>query len=141
MKKLAQLLNGQNAQDQGKLLLRVILAFGMLFHGYGKLMGGAGHIAGMLQEAGIPGFIGYGVIIGEFVAPLMILVGFKSRLGGLAMSFTMVVAILMAHAGEIFSVNDHGSWAIELPAIYLVGGLAIALLGAGKYSVSKGQWD
>lgn len=143
MNKLTNALNGQHAEDLGKFLIRFILAFGMLFHGWGKLMGGANHIAGMLGEMGIPSFIGYGVILGEFVAPLLIIVGFKTRAAGLIMSFTMLVALLMVHTGDIFSVNDHGNWAIELLAIYLVGGIAIAFLGAGKYSLSKGQgnWD
>ncbi|MDW3211773.1 MAG: DoxX family protein [Reichenbachiella sp.] len=141
MKKAAQIFNGPNSEDLGKFLIRFILAFGMIFHGWGKLMGGANHIAGMLGDMGIPSFIGYGVIIGEFVAPLLLIVGFKSRLAGLVMSFTMLVALLMVHTGDIFSVSDHGTWAIELLAIYLVGGLAIAFLGSGKYSLSKGQGD
>ncbi|SMD33103.1 putative oxidoreductase [Reichenbachiella faecimaris] len=141
MKKVAQLLNGTNSEDLGKFLIRFILAFTMLFHGWGKLMGGANHIAGMLDGMGIPSFIGYGVIVGEFVAPLLIIVGYKTRLAGLMMSFTMLVALLLVHTGDVFSVNDHGVWAIELLAIYLVGGVAIAFLGSGKYSISRGQGD
>lgn len=141
MNALARLLKGENAEDQGKFLLRFVLAFLMLFHGFSKIMGGAGHIAGMLQEMGIPGFIGYGVILGEVVAPLLILTGYKSRLGGLVMAFTMLFAILAVHAGNILSLDDHGAWIVELPMLYLVGGLAVAFLGAGKYSISKGQGD
>jgi putative oxidoreductase len=40
----------------------------MLFHGLHKLFGGVG-ISGMLVEKGLPGFIAYGVLIGEVVAP------------------------------------------------------------------------
>lgn len=141
MNRIAQILNNNHASDRGKLLIRSILAFGMTFHGWSKLTSGAKGIVGMLEGIGIPGFIGYGVIIGEFVAPLMILIGFKSRLGGLIMSFTMLVALLLVHTDDIFRVNDRGVWAIELLAIYLVGGLAIAFLGAGKYSLSRGEGD
>lgn len=141
MNKLIQVLNGTHSEDLGKFLIRFILAFGMLFHGWGKLTGGANHIAGMLGEIGVPSFIGYGVILGEFVAPLLIIIGYKTRAAGLIMAFTMLVALLMVHTGDIFSVNDHGTWAIELLAIYLVGGIAIAYLGAGRYSLSKGQGD
>lgn len=143
MNKLGQLLNSQHSEDLGKLFIRVILAFGMLFHGWSKVTGGADRIAGGLAEAGIPGFIGYGVILGEFVAPLLMIIGYKTRPAALLMSFTMIVALLMVHTGDIFSVNDRGNWAIELLAIYLVGGIAVAFLGAGKYSLSKGEgnWD
>ncbi|MEP2023139.1 MAG: DoxX family protein [Reichenbachiella sp.] len=141
MKRIAHLLNNPNAEDLGKFLIRFILAFGMLFHGWGKLTGGANKIAGMLEGMSIPSFIGYGVVVGEFVALLLIIVGFKSRLAGLIMSFTMLVALLLVHTGDIFSVSDRGVWAIELLAIYLVGGIAIAFLGSGKYSISKGEGD
>ncbi|WP_422361632.1 DoxX family protein [Reichenbachiella sp.] len=141
MKKVAQIFNGPNGEDLGKFLIRFILGFGMVFHGYSKVTGGASGIAGMLGDMGIPSFIGYGVILGEFVAPLLIMVGYKSRLAGLVMSFTMLVALLLVHTGDIFSLSDRGTWAIELLAIYLVGGAGIAFLGSGKYSLSKGQGD
>lgn len=141
MKRIGLILNRSNSEDLGKLYIRFILGFGMIFHGYSKLMSGASGIVGMLEGMGIPGFIGYGVIVGEFVAPIFLMIGYKSRLAGVIMSFTMLVALLLVHTGDIFSVGEHGSWAIELLAIYLVGGLAIAFLGAGKYSLSRGEGD
>ncbi|WP_420582043.1 DoxX family protein [Reichenbachiella sp.] len=141
MKKVAQIFSGPHAEDIGKFLIRLILGFGMVFHGYSKLTGGASGIAGMLEGMGIPGFIGYGVVVGEFVAPLLILVGYKSKLAGLVMSSTMLVALLLVHTGDIFSLNDHGGWAIELLALYLVGGIGVAFLGSGQYSLSKGKGD
>jgi putative oxidoreductase len=53
----------------GKLLLRLAVGGLMLFHGLHKLFGGVGFISGMLVEKGLPGFIAYGVLIGEVVAP------------------------------------------------------------------------
>ena len=56
-------------EDFGKLLLRLAVGGLMLFHGMHKLIGGVDGISGMLVAKGLPGFIAYGVLIGEVVAP------------------------------------------------------------------------
>ena len=126
----------------GLLILRLTLGILMLFHGVAKLMGGAGYIAGMLSEMGIPGFIGYGVIVGEIVAPLLIIVGYRTRLAAIVYAINMLVAILMMHANDLFSINDHGGWAVELAGLYFFGAVALIFTGAGKLAVStKNNWD
>lgn len=65
----------QSPDNYGKLLLRVVLALLLLFHGTSKLIGGIGFIGGMLEKAGLPAGLGYLVYIGEVVAPLLMLVG------------------------------------------------------------------
>ncbi len=130
-------------EDQGKLLLRVILALMLLFHGVSKLIGGVGFISGMLEKAGLPGAFGYLVYVGEVIAPLVILFGVYTRLAALVVAINMVVALLLVHTGEFFSVNQTGGWALELQGMYLGGALAVALLGAGRYSVggAAGRWN
>jgi hypothetical protein len=61
---------GNPSDDLGKLVLRVLLAGLILFHGVSKLIGGVGFIAGMLAKAGLPAAFGYLVYIGEVVALL-----------------------------------------------------------------------
>ena len=130
-------------EDQGKLLLRVILALMLLFHGVSKLIGGVGFITGMLEKAGLPGAFGYLVYVGEVIAPLMILFGLYTRVAALVVAINMVVALLLVLTGEFFSVNQTGGWALELQGMYLGGALALALLGAGRYSVggAAGRWN
>lgn len=130
-------------EDQGKLLLRVILALMLLFHGVSKMIGGVGFIGGMLEKAGLPGAFGYLVYVGEVIAPLMILFGVYTRLAALVVAINMVVALLLVHTGEFFSLNQTGGWALELQGMYLGGALAVALLGAGRYSVggAAGRWN
>jgi len=50
----------------------------------------------------------------------------------------MVVAIWLAHTGDITKLNRGGGWALELQWFYLATGLAIACLGAGRYSLRRG---
>lgn len=133
----------QQREDQGKLLLRVILAVLLLFHGVSKLIGGVGFISGMLEKAGLPGAFGYLVYIGEVLAPLMILFGIFTRAAALVVAINMIVALLLVHMGELFAVNQTGGWALELQGMYLGAALALALLGAGRYSVggAAGRWN
>ncbi|MFW2439944.1 MAG: DoxX family protein [Arenicellales bacterium] len=121
----------------GKLLLRLTVAGLMLFHGIAKLInpGSLNFIGSQLSSAGLPAVLSYGVYIGEIIAPLMIIIGFHSRIGGLLITANMIVAIALAHSGDIFSLSKHGGYGLELQVFYLLGGLAIALLGSGKFAV------
>jgi putative oxidoreductase len=130
-------------EDQGKLVLRIVLAVLLLFHGYGKLTHGIGFITGMLEKHGLPGVFGYAVYIGEVVAPLLILFGVFTRAAALVVVINMIVAVLLVHTGQIFTLNEQGGWALELQGMYLGSALALALLGAGRYSVGglAGRWN
>jgi putative oxidoreductase len=130
-------------EDQGKLVLRIVLAVLILFHGVSKLVGGVGPIAGMLQKAGLPGALAYLVYIGEVVAPLMILFGVFTRAAALVVVINMVVALLLVHTAQFFTLNEQGGWALELQGMYLGSAIAVALLGAGRYSLggAAGRWN
>ena len=120
--------------DHGKLILRLCVGLLMLFHGVAKIMhpGSLGFIGGMLSSHGMPAFLAYGVFIGEVIAPLMVIVGYRARLGGLLITINMVVALLLAHSGDFFSLSEHGGSAVELQMFYLLTSLSIVFLGSGK---------
>ena len=59
--------------DLGILISRISLGVLMLFHGSAKLLYGLDFIKGILAQAGVPSFIAYGVILGEVVAPILII--------------------------------------------------------------------
>lgn len=129
--------------DTAKLVLRVALSSLLLFHGISKLIGGVGFIAGILTKAGLPPAVGYLVYIGEVVAPLLMLFGLYTRPAALVVAFNMIVAVLLVHTGQFFTMSETGGWAVELQAFYFASALAVALLGAGKYSVggTRGRWN
>lgn len=122
----------QNAllKDLGLLLLRIGASITMMTHGYGKLQ--------MLingDEFGDP--IGLGATpslflatIGEFVCPILIIFGFKTRWAAIPTAITMAVAFFIAHASDPFQRK-------ELPLLYLIVFVSIILLGPGKYSVDR----
>jgi putative oxidoreductase len=121
----------------GKLLLRLTVGILMLFHGVSKLMHGGSldFITTQLGTAGLPGFVAYGVFVGEVIAPLMIVLGVFARIGGLLMAVNMLFAVGLVHMGDLLAMTDHGGYQLELQAFYLFGGVAVLLLGSGKYAL------
>ncbi|HSW06220.1 DoxX family protein [Aquabacterium sp.] len=121
--------------DAGKLVLRVTIGLLLLLHGLFKLIHGVDGIAGMLQKAGLPGVLAYAVYVGEVLAPLLLIAGLWTRAAGLVVVANMLVAIGLAHGSQILTLGEQGGWALELQGLYLFGAVAVALLGAGRYSV------
>ena len=128
-----------DTQDAGKLLLRVSLGLLMLLHGIKKLRGGIDGIIGNVDSHGLPTFFAYGVYLGEVVAPLFLLAGWMTRPAALVFAFNMIIAVWLSHADQVFDLGKSGGWAIELPALYFFGAIVLALIGAGRYSVSRGN--
>ena len=133
----------RTGDDAGKLVLRLALGGMMLMHGIAKLTGGVSGISGMLERVGMPGAFAYAVFLGEVVGPLLVIAGVWTRVGALLMAANMIVAVVLAHSGEIFTVGRTGGWAIELQAFFFFTSVAVALMGAGRYSVGGryGRWN
>jgi putative oxidoreductase len=129
-----------NQSALGKLILRVSVGAMMLLHGISKLQNGTSGIGDMLIGAGLPSFLQYGAIVGEVVAPVLLMLGVLTMPSALLIAFTMVMAVGLAHSADIFALGRGGGWAIELQALYFFASMAIALIGAGKYSLGKGRF-
>lgn len=123
--------------DLGKLILRLTLGILTLLHGIAKMRYGVGFIEGMLQSHGLPTFLAYGVFIGEVLAPLLLILGFYARIGGLIIAVNMVVAIALAHTAQLLVIGKQGGWELELQGFYLFTALAIALIGPGKFGINR----
>ncbi len=123
--------------DTGKLIIRLSVGGLMLFHGIAKIMhpGSLEFIGGMLAGYSLPAILAYGVYIGEIVAPLMLIAGYKARIGGVIIVLNMLFAIVLAHSGDLFSLSEHGGWMIELQMFYLLSALAIVFLGSGDKAI------
>ena len=128
-------------EDLGKLLLRLMVAGLMLFHGFGKLMHGVGFIQKILMDAGLPGFLAYGLYVAEVIVPILLILGIRVKLSALVIIFAMLNAIVLVHLNDIFALTPHGAWAIEIPMFYLLSSLAIIFLGAGKYTILNCKKD
>ena len=45
----------------------------------------------------------------------------------------------MVGTGKFFTLTQVGAWGLENEAMYFLGGVAIMLLGSGRYSVTKNE--
>lgn len=129
--------------DLARLLLRVGLGVLILLHGIAKVTGGIEPILAGVEKAGLPRDFGYLVYVGEVVAPILVIVGFLTRPAALAIAVNMAFAVYLVHAAQLFTLTKQGGWALELQGLYFLAAVAVALLGAGRYSVggAAGRWN
>ncbi len=127
-------------ENTGKLILRLVVGILILFHGVAKIShpGSLGFVKDQLLDFGLPTFIAYGVYIGEIIAPIMIILGFYTRLGASIIVINMLFAIILFHLDDLFRLGEHGGWALELQAFYLFCGLTVLLLGSGRFAIRPG---
>lgn len=115
----------------GLALLRIVPSAMLLTHGipkFQKLISGN-------FEFGDP--IGIGItpslflaVIGEFVCPILIIIGFKTRWMAVPPAITMLVAGLIVHAADPFGTK-------EKAFLFFTFFIVIIILGPGKFSVDK----
>lgn len=129
--------------DLGKLVLRLALGVLILFHGVAKILGGTAGIAGMAAKVGLPQYVAYGVYIGEVLAPILLIVGLWTRPAAFVIVINMVVAVWLAHTGDLTKLAPTGGWALELQGMFLFTAFAVMFLGAGRFSVggNYGRWN
>ncbi len=133
-----------SSDDIGKLMIRIAVGGLMLFHGFFKIVHGVEWIKGPLGALGLPEFLAYGVYVAEIIAPVLIILGLKTRLSALVIVLDMVMAIVLVLKPSVFAVKQAGGgWGIELEMFFILASLALVFFGAGKYSVSNshGMWD
>lgn len=68
--------------------------------------------------------------LAEVVLPILIIIGYKTRIAAIPIVLVMIVAAFVYHANDPISVK-------EKSLIFLFGFLTIAIAGAGKFSIDK----
>lgn len=130
-------MNSMYSENIGKLFLRVSIACLIIFHGYSKLLNGVGFIDNILEQHNFPTFLSYGVYLGEILAPILLIIGFKTRFAALLVIITMLGAIYLVHFEQILELTKHGALSLELQYLYLLSSISILILGPGRYSIDK----
>ena len=129
-------------EDLGKLVVRLGAGGLLLLHGVHKLLTGIAPIKEMVVAAHLPDLLAYGVYAGEIAGPILVILGLFSRLGGALIGINMLAAILLAGMGSVLKLNDFGGYALELETFFLLGGVSVMLLGAGRLSLNiGGRWN
>jgi putative oxidoreductase len=130
-------------EDAGKLLLRTVVAGLMMFHGFDKLLHGPIDVQADLVGRGLPAWLGYGVYLGEVVAPILILAGAWTRAAALVYSGSIAFATVLVHGSDYLHLKPTGAWAAELWVFYILMPLAVALVGPGRFALARRAfpWD
>ncbi len=115
----------------GLAILRIVPSVFMITHGYPKLL----NLINGNTEFANPFGIGQAptlflTVIAEFLCPVLMIIGFKTRWVAIPTAFTMFVAAFVIHGADPFSTK-------EKALLYFVVFLVVFLLGPGKYSVDK----
>jgi uncharacterized membrane protein YphA (DoxX/SURF4 family) len=66
---------------------------------------------------------------------LMVIAGWHTRVGAALIALNMLLAIGLVHVSELLAVGPSGGWALELQGMFLLGALAMELLGPGRLGV------
>lgn len=117
--------------DTSLAFLRITFSLLMMTHGWSKL----GRILEGNLNFGDPLGLGstlslYLVTFAELVAPIFIIIGFKTRIMSIVTAFTMAVAAFIVHGSDPLAKK-------ELALLYFIGFLCVALMGAGRYSIDQ----
>ena len=119
-------------RDLGLLVAR--LGFGgsiALGHGWGKLIGFGAASGQFPDPLGIGSSASLALaIFAEFFCGMALLVGFFGRISAVPLVITMAVAFFIHHGGDPFPRK-------EKALLYLVGFLALAATGPGRFSIDS----
>ncbi len=124
-------MNNTTAHNLGLLVLRVVFSGLMLTHGIPKLLKMLSGDFSFGNPIGIgePATLVLAVLC-EVFFPVLVLIGFKTKWSAIPVIITMAIAAFVVHAADPLKTK-------EMAILYLAAFTAIALLGAGKYSIDK----
>ena len=114
------------------LLIRIVFAGSMLYgHGLSKFYR---LIEGNLSFANPIGIVEAPTLVlavfSEFLAPLFILIGYKTKIFSFFPAATMFVAAFIVHLSDPFARK-------EKAILFLIGFIVIMMMGPGKYSIDR----
>ncbi len=131
--------------DFAALVMRLTLAVVFFPHGAQKVLGwwgGGGFSATMsyFTGDGMPWIVALLVVLGEFLGPIGLAVGFLSRFAAFGLAIIMLGAIFMVHGQHGFFMNWYGAQGGEGFEYHLLAiGLAVAVMirGSGAFSIDR----
>lgn len=125
----------QRTAPYAALLLRIVL--GILFLAHFGLKFFVFTPAGTAQffvSLGLPGGLAYLTMAIELIGAIALILGIYARAAAIILVPVLLGAIITVHGSAgFFFTNPNGGW--EFPGLWIVGLIALALIGDGKYAL------
>jgi putative oxidoreductase len=130
-----------HSTDWALLIIRLALATVFIAHGGQKVFGWFGGkgldatVAGF-GKMGIPAPLAYVAAFTEFCGGVAMLVGLLSRIAGIGLSITMIVAVAMVHWKNGFFLDGPTGPGFEYNLALFALSLAIVIAGPGRIALA-----
>ena len=112
---------------------RIFLSTIFLFEGINKIFNYEGTVEYM-ESFNVPEFLAIPTIILEILFPLLLIIGYQTKVAALIMAIFTIVVAMIFHT----NFNDHMQFITFFKDIAIAGGFLIIFAhGAGKYSVDQ----
>ena len=90
--------------------------------------------AQFFQSLGLPGVLAYLTMAAELLGAIALILGVYTRFVAIALIPILLGAIVTVHwSAGFFFTNANGGW--EFPAFWIIGLLALALVGDGAFAL------
>ena len=121
-----------SCKDWALLALRIAIGIIFILHGWGKLFGNAPGMTAFTGMVGMLGFLlptvfAYAAALSEFLGGIAVLLGVCTRVAAGLIGIVMIVALVI--------VKKFSFPAADVDLSLLAITIALALMGAGRYSV------
>lgn len=122
--------------DIAMLLIRLGLGVSIFMHGLNKIFNGLSFVRSVVLKLGLPEFVSYGVYLSEIIAPIMLMIGFYSRLGAFVIICSSIFIIYATYPNPL-ALTSHGGFSAEILYLYIFSSFCIVFNGSGKYALKK----
>ena len=116
-----------------ELVGRIFLSLIFLLAGFQKIFNYEGTI-GYMESFGVPGYLSIPAIIIEILFPLLVIIGYKTKLASIILSLFAILLAIIFHT----DFSNQMQLMSFLKNFAIAGGLLILFVrGAGKYSIDQ----
>ena len=82
-------------------------------------------------------YISYGIYIGEVITPIFLIFGKYIRIAAMIIAIDILLAMVLLYRDDVFTLSSTGGWSIELPMLYFVLAVSLALSRGEEKKVRK----
>ncbi|WP_313894035.1 DoxX family protein [Psychrobacillus sp.] len=125
-----------NKNDEGTVILRVILGLTFFIHGLSKFQGGLSNAVGFFDSLGIPGFTAYVVAVIELIGGILLILGIGTRIISILFAVIMLGAIFSVKISAGFLGNGQMA-GYELELALLAMSIFLSIASSSRFSLGN----